>query len=221
MGASSSKEPPPPPLVAITPLGLYPQFTTHSQEMALTVLRKFGGDYSAKDAMTRQQIFSILSKTISMTNKKEIVDAHGTPVLSLETRAFTLHPKIDGFDGRPLEPGTGPSPPILKVKFTSNRSANIMFRDRCNPNGVEEDIVLTFETNRRYTKGTVCNVKGVPIARMMPSKRKAHETLLTIAQGADAALMTAICVILKVRDVKRRNNGSSGSAAAAGTSGGC
>ncbi|KAK0551076.1 hypothetical protein OC845_002325 [Tilletia horrida] len=221
MGASSSREAPPPPLAAITPLGLYPRFTIHTGQMALSVRRKFGGDCSVKDAMTGQKIFDVLSSAFSFSNKREILDAQGQFIMWMETRPFTMYPKIDAFDGRRRQSGTGVAPPVLKVKFGTSTSANVMFKDRCRSDGVEQDVVLRLETNYRCSKATVFDAHGQPIARMLASSA-GHEMLLTIAPGADAALATAICTIVmdraRAKQRRNRNPGMMGGGASASAS---
>ncbi|KAK0566682.1 hypothetical protein OC861_003123 [Tilletia horrida] len=179
MGASSSKQPPPPPpppLAPVPPIGLYPQCTTHPEEMALIVRQKFSGDYYAKDAVTGQQVFTIRSKDFSFSRSNKIEDAP-------RTRSNTRRPKIDGFDSRSFRPGAGPPPPVLKVEFRSETSADVMFRDRCSPAGAEQDVVLLLETNYTCDRGTIFLSEGRPLARMQPSHRRSYETLLSVSTG--------------------------------------
>jgi len=208
MGLFNLKAPEPAaPLAPVPkPIGVLPNYTIHTSQMALKVREHktafSGDDFSIKDAVTGQRIFQVDGKVFSLSQKKEFLDATGKPLFHIKKRLISLHTTYDGYSAANDEELF-----TVKSSFSFGTKLTATFKNRA---GAGEEVSLVLKGDLLDRKAEIQTDSGIPVARISRSFANAGELLfdqqtyfLTIAPGVDAALLVAICIVLDEKSNER------------------
>ncbi|CAD6886842.1 unnamed protein product [Tilletia controversa] len=186
------------------PIGVLPQYTIHTQQMALKIRERktgFSGDnFKVKDAVTDQSIFQVDGKAFSLSSSKHILDANGQTLFTLKKKLISIHMTYEGY-----APNT--DEPLFTVKsgfsFGTKLTASFTNRAAAGGGAAGEPVTLVLKGDLFDRKAEICTEAGVPVARISRSFANMGQLffdtqtyILTIAPGVDAALLLAICIVL-------------------------
>ncbi|PWN51074.1 hypothetical protein IE53DRAFT_329096 [Violaceomyces palustris] len=201
MGLFSSSTPeaaaplPPSPV----PIGVFPHFTQHQQQLALKIRERkvsfTGDDIAVTDAISKLKVFEVEGKVMSLSGRKVIKDSGGNDLFVLRKKHLAIHSTFQG-----LDPKTDKVLFTVKSSFSFGTKLTATFPNVAG-DGSETELILKGDILDR--KAEICTSGGVPVARIARSFLNGGEVLfdqqtyvLTVAAGVDAALLTAICICL-------------------------
>ncbi|PWN99522.1 hypothetical protein FA09DRAFT_333817 [Tilletiopsis washingtonensis] len=169
------------------PIGVLPAFCQHQQQMALKIrehkVSLTGDDFSIKDAMTNQTIFKVDGKALSLSGRKDVLDASGTKLFQVRKKHIAIHTTYQGIGAND------------EVLFTVSSRMSL---------GTKLEIkVLVLKGDFFDRNATITTKEGVPVASIGRSFANAGQVLfdkqtyiLNVAPGVDAALMVAVAICL-------------------------
>lgn len=86
------------------PIGVIPHYTQHGQQIALKVRERkvsiSGDDFAVKDAVTGQTMFRVEGKVFSLSDKKIVKDANGTPLFTIRKKHLAIKTTYQGLDSK-------------------------------------------------------------------------------------------------------------------------
>ncbi|SPO19670.1 related to DUF567 domain protein [Ustilago trichophora] len=184
---------PPPPY----PMGIVPEYTRHDTPIVLRIRElKFsftGDDFAIKDAISRQPVFEVQAKALSISQRKTLLDHNGRPLFEFCASGLMMKSFIGYVCGNERQQlfnieRVGIFKPKLVVTFT-NRVAD----------GRKE----TWTLRGQWLSGAsqITTEAGVVVASIRRDYATGGDIFfgqqtyeVTIAPGIDAAFISAICV---------------------------
>jgi uncharacterized protein YxjI len=86
------------------PIGVIPHFTQHGQQIALKVRERkvsiSGDDFAVKDAVSGHTMFRVEGKVFSLSDKKIVKDANGTPLFTIRKKHLAIKATYQGLDAK-------------------------------------------------------------------------------------------------------------------------
>lgn len=182
------------------PIGVIPHFTQHGQQIALKVRERkisiSGDDFAVKDAISGQTMFRVEGKVFSLSDKKIVKDANGSPLFTLRKKHLAIKSTYQGLDSKDDKV-------IFTVQSALFALGTKMTATFNNAAGSGEEVTLHLKGDLFDRKAEITTANGVPVARVARSFLNAGEVffdqqtyVITIAPGVDAALLLAICICL-------------------------
>ncbi|ETS63258.1 hypothetical protein PaG_01533 [Moesziomyces aphidis] len=219
-GAPPIPQLPPPPYQ----MGLLPDYVRHATPIALRIREHSmpfaSDDFTVKDAVTRQRIFEVRGKVLSLSQRKTLHDHTGKPLFEFCSTSGPFSKSYAGYQcgNRRVNLFTvekiGLLNPKLEITFVNHVAG-----------GRREKLVLRGRWLSRDAE--ITTQAGVVVAKISREysffDRQTYGAV--VAPGVDAALITALCVCLDeaYHDGKSRRGGASAGflGGGAGFSGGC
>ncbi|KAJ3006952.1 hypothetical protein HKX48_009381 [Thoreauomyces humboldtii] len=200
-----------PPVTAIDPRFCNPQPTT-------LVLREkifsfSGDDFSIKDAYTGQPWFRIDGRSLSLRQKKTLLDVYGAPVANMKQELLAFVPNQKVFKGGDS------SVPLLDIRVHvtfMKPKLSVVFRDvvtgeecevGCKGDWIARNCLIWVDRGRKgeMNRRFVANVTS-PILEGNNMFWDKQTYWLQVAPGMDLALLTLVCVALDERFHDKKKN---------------